>query len=226
MLNLTKIDTFKYIDNNLLKDINKYGKIITYLEGSTAIDSDQTQQYFYIILSGLIKVYQYNPQNNREQTLYLLKQNDMFDVLTVLDGKTHEVMTTALETSKVLQLPIQKVREWIETNPEFNKMFYPYMAKQMRELEELATDISLYDTSTRLMKLLLKNIDSKDPIKKFSLLQKLSHEEIASMIGSVRAVVNRYLQQLKKDGIIDIKRKKIAINDIHKLLQRVENDYK
>jgi len=223
---LTQLNNFKTIDEKLLSDINRYGKVVTFLEGSPAIDSDKTLNNFYIILSGMIKVYRYNPKNNREQTIYILKQSDMFDVLTLLDGNYHEVMTTALETSKVLELPIKKVREWIQTNPEFNKVFYPYLAKQMREVEELATDISLYDTSTRLMKLLLKNIDLKNPVKELGLLQKLSHEEIASMIGSVRAVVNRYLQQLKKEGIIDIKRKKIAINDITKLLERVEDDYK
>ena len=226
MLNLTHIKNFENTDKELLKEINRYGKIVTFLEGSPAIDSDKTLKNFYIILSGIIKVYRYNPNNNREQTLYILKKNDLFDVLTVLDGKYHEVMTTALETTKVLELPIEKVREWIETKPEFNKIFYPYMAKQLREVEELATDISLYDTPTRLMKLLLKNIDLSNPVKELGLLQKLSHEELASMIGSVRAVVNRYLQQLKRDGIIDIKRKKIAVNDVAKLLERVENDYK
>jgi len=226
LLNLTKLESFKTIDQDLLSDINKVGKIKTYFEGSPAMDSDDTLKYFYVVLSGNIKVYRYNPSNNREQTLYMLKKNDFFDVLTLLDGNYHEVMTTALETSKVLQLPIKKVREWIETKPEFNKVFYPYMARQLREVEELATDISLYDTSTRLMKLLLKNIDIKNPVKELGLLQKLSHEDIASMIGSVRTVVNRYLQQLKKEGIIDIKRKKIAINDVAKLLQKVENEYK
>ena len=226
MLNLTHIESFEKIDSDLLKEINQVGKIKTFLKGSPAFDCDDTLKHFYIILDGVIKVYRYNPQNNKEQTLYLLKQNDFFDTLTLLDGKYHEVMTLTLETSKVLELPIQKVREWIETKPEFNKAFFPYMAKQLREVEELATDISPYDTSTRLIKLLLKNIDPTNPLKELKLLQKLSHEELASMIGSVRAVVNRYLQQLKKEGIIDIKRKKIAVNDVAKLLERVEDEYK
>jgi len=226
LYDIKDLDIFKTLDKELINEIKKHSRIITYLEGSPAMDSDTTLKCFYIIYDGLIKVYSYNPKNNREQTLYLLKRNDFFDILTLLDGKYHEVMTTAIETTRVIELPIQKVREWISTKPEFNKLFFPYMAKQMREVEELATDISLYDTSTRLMKLLLKNIDLKHPVKELGLLQKLSHEEIASMIGSVRAVVNRYLQQLKKEGIIDIKRKKIAINDVAELLQRVENEYK
>ncbi len=225
MLHLEKLDPFDGLSQALIDEINRVGKIRHYSKNLPAMSSSDTMHYFYIMLSGRIKVYQYNPSNNREQTLYLLGHSDMFDVLTVLDGREHEVMTTALDDSEVLELPIEKVREWIDTNPAFNKAFFPYMARQMRQIEELATDLSLYDTSTRLMKLILKNLDLKNPLSHLGLLHKLPHEEIASMIGTVRHVVNRHLQQLKKEGILDIERKQLAVNDVNKLLQKVDRDY-
>jgi DNA-binding transcriptional regulator LsrR (DeoR family) len=71
------------------------------------------------------------------------------------------------------------------------------------------------------MKLLLKNIDKS--VKNFPLIHNLSHEDIASMIGSVRQVVNRQLQELKKEGIINIRRKQIAVNDLNKLLLKISS---
>ncbi len=225
MLHLEKLDPFKQISSSLIQEINRIGKIHLFSKGMPAMSSDDTLKYFYIVISGRIKVYQYNPHNNREQTLYLLSHADMFDVLTVLDRDYHEVMTTALDDTEVLVLPIDKVREWIDTNPAFNRAFFPYMARQMRQIEELATDLSLYDTSTRLMKLILKNLNLKNSLSPLGLLNKLSHEEIASMIGTVRHVVNRHLQQLKKEGILHIERKKLAIDNVDKLLKKIENDY-
>ncbi len=225
MLQLKKIDPFENLGETLIEEINRLGVIRRYPKNMPAMNSDETLEHFYIILAGRIKVYRFNPVKNREQTLYLLGHGDMFDVLTVLDRRVHEVMTTALEDSEVLQLPIEKIREWIDTNPAFNRAFFPYMAKQMRQIEELATDLSLYDTSTRLMKLILKNLDTKNPLSHPGLLHKLSHDELASMIGTVRHVVNRHLQQLKKEGILDIERKKLAVNSVEKLLQKVESEY-
>ncbi len=225
MLHLTKLDPFDGISEALIEEINRIGVIRKYVKNAPAMNSDDTLKYFYIILTGRIKVYQYNPRNNREQTLYLLGHADMFDVLTVLDGSYHEVMTTALDDAEVLELPIKKVREWIDSNPAFNRAFFPYMAKQMRQIEDLATDLSLYDTSTRLMKLILKNMDIKKPLSSLGLLHKLPHEELASMIGTVRHVVNRHLQQLKKEGILNVERKRLAVNDVNKLLRKVENEY-
>ena len=225
MLHLKKLEPFEGLGEKLIEEINRVGKIRECDKGSPAMDADDTLKHFYIILEGRIKVYRYNPQNNREQTLYLLGPRDMFDVLTVLDGQRHEVMTEALDDAKVLELPIEKVREWIDENPAFNRAFFPYMARQMRQVEELASDLSLYDTSTRLMKLLLKNLDLSSPVKHLGLLHNLPHEEIASMIGTVRHVVNRHLQQLKKEGILNIERKKLAVNNVKKMLERVEQEY-
>jgi CRP-like cAMP-binding protein len=225
MLHLTKLEPFEGLSDQLIDEINRIGVMRKYPKGFPAMDPDDTLCHFYIIIEGRIKVYRYNPETNREQTLYLLGPHDMFDVLTVLDGRRHEVLTEALDDVKALELPIEKVREWLQTNPAFNRAFFPYMARQMRQVEELATDLSLYDTSTRLMKLILKNLDLKDPVKHLGLLQNLPHEEIASMIGTVRHVVNRHLQQLKREGILNIERKKLAVNDVKKLLEKVENEY-
>jgi CRP-like cAMP-binding protein len=41
------------------------------------------------------------------------------------------------------------------------------------------------------------------------------------MVGSVRKVVNRTLQKLKKDGIIEVSRKKIQIKNFQKLLDKL-----
>ncbi len=41
----------------------------------------------------------------------------------------------------------------------FNSIFFPYIASQMRHTEELATDISLYSTYERLIKIILQNIN-------------------------------------------------------------------
>lgn len=46
----------------------------------------------------------------------------MFDVVTLLDDNEHEFISEALEESEVL---IAHVRELIETNPAFNRFFFP-----------------------------------------------------------------------------------------------------
>jgi CRP-like cAMP-binding protein len=121
----------------------------------------------------------------------------MLDTITLLDGEPHELLYKALEDVSALQLPMQKVREWIDSNQEFKAKFFPYIAMQMRHTEELATDIALEDTATRVHKLLLAN---KNPKKHFyyELLHKLSNTEIANLTGTVRHVIERHFKTIKE----------------------------
>ncbi len=212
------IEIFNSLSDTLKNEINKHAKLVHFKKGEYFFNAEDSMKHFYIFLSGKVKVYQLNLVNAKEQTIFLLGLGDMYDTITLLDGKVHEVISEVLEDGEALCLPIEKVREWIDTNPAFNKIFFPYIASQMRKVEELATDLSLYSTSERLIKLILGNITPKG-VK--SLLHNLSRTEIANLIGTVRHVVDRHINELKDDGAIEVKRKQIIIKDIQKLIKKL-----
>jgi len=216
------IEIFKQLDQSFEQEFIKYGKLVSFKKKETPFLNDELLSYFYIVLNGKIKTYQMNLESAKEQTLFIYRQGDMFDTLILLDGKRHDVLYEVMEDSELLELPIDKVREWLQTNQQFNQHFFPYLASQMRHTEELASDLSLYDTADRLSKLLLQNINPKDKYH-FQLLQNLSQTEIANLIGTIRHVVERHLKKLQKDNIIKKDRKNIFIKDIDKLLQQTKN---
>jgi CRP-like cAMP-binding protein len=197
----------------------KYAKPLTFEKGSSPFFPDDLLRYFYVIVHGRIKTYQINFETNKEQTIFIYKRGDMFDVISLLDQKEHDVVYEVLEESKVLQLPIEKVRYWLENDPTFNKKFFPYLAAQMRHTEELATDLSLYDTKDRLTNLLIDNLN---PTKRFkyNLLHNMSNSEIAKLLGTVRHVIERTLKQLKSDDLIETSRRNIKIKNLQKLLEK------
>lgn len=197
-------------------------KTITFSPGETAFNSEDTLQHFYFILNGKIKISQLNPETAKEQTINLLSRGDMFDVITLLDRDYHEYTATAIETTEVIQVPIHHIRELIETNPTFNRYFFPYLGNQMRHMEEMAIDLSLYDVYHRLLRLIARNIDRSDDEATLKLINDLSHEELASLVGSVRKVVNRNLQKLKKEGIVDLSRKQIKLKNLDKILDKLD----
>lgn len=209
------------LNTTVLGEINHYTKRVLCKKGETLFTADELLHYFYIVARGKIKSYQLNLNNAKEQTIFIYREGDMFDTITLLDGEPHDVMYEALEDSELLQLPIEKIRELIATDQMFNQKFFPYLAKQMRSMEELATDLSLYSTAERLIKLLLENLDPSN-IMKYNLIQGLSHTEIAKLIGTVRHVVERHLKALKEDGTIEVKNKKLQILDANKLLDKIK----
>ena len=220
-MNNYQIKPFETLDDGVRQEINHFTKRVTFKKGETLFTGDELSRYFYVIQEGKIKTYQLNLNNAKEQTIFILRAGDMFDTITLLDGEAHDVMYEAMEETTAFEMPIENVRYMIEHNPEFNKKFFPYLAKQMRHMEELVTDISLYSTEERLIKLLVQNLDPSNLLK-YKLLQGLSHTEIANLIGTVRHVVERHLKKLKKDGLLESKNKTLQIADANKLLEKIK----
>jgi len=214
------VHPFQSLESAVQSEISRFTKRLSFKKGETLFSGDEILHYFYIVLNGKIKNFQMNLDNGKEQTIFVLREGDMFDTIVLLDGQPHDVMYEALEDSEILQLPIEEVRTLLRNNEEFNRMFFPYLAQQMRHVEELATDLSLYSTSERLIKLLLQNLDPNNKLK-YKLIQGLSNTEIAKLIGTVRHVVERHLKALKADGTIATKNKDVQILNANKLLEKI-----
>lgn len=215
------LQLFQDMDTTFKDEVNQCAQVVTLKKGISPFLQDELLHYFYVVISGVIKTYQINLQTAKEQTIFLLRSGDMLDTVTLLDKKPHDVMYEVLQECQLLKLPIEKVREWMQ-QPSFNEKFFPYLAKQIRHIESLATDLSLLSTSQRLIKLLLQNLDTHNKAP-HNLIHNLSHTELGHLIGTVRHVVDRHLRELKKEDIVDIKRHHIDIKDIDKLLTKLED---
>ncbi len=206
------------VQSTFQQDVEKYGKAEFFSKGEMLFSPEALQEKFFFVLEGRIKVSQINLADAKEQTLKILTTGDMYDVVTLLDGKIHENLLHALDDVRVIVFPVTIVKRWMQEDPNFNKILFPYISQQLREMEELALDLSFYDTPSRLLKLITKNLNPDNPAQA-NLIHDLSHEELAALVGTVRKVLNRHIQQLKKDGIIEVKRKNIEIKDSQKLLE-------
>ena len=214
-----KIELLNNLSHTFEDEFYKYAKSCDYKKGSSPFYADDLLKKFYIIVDGRIKSYHLNLSNSKEQTIFVYKRGDMFDVISLLDNKPHDITYEVLEDAKVLELPIERVRYWLDNDPTFNRKFFPYLAAQMRHTEELATELSLYDTKDRLINLLFQNLNEENRFK-YNLLQNLSNSEIAKLIGTVRHVIERTLKQLKDDGVIQTSRKNIIVTNFQKLLEK------
>ncbi|WP_372916890.1 Crp/Fnr family transcriptional regulator [Salegentibacter sp.] len=225
----------KYLDllreNILFKDLEE-DKLPAFLtefqeevwpKNTCNISKTPTLFRFYIIAGGRVKIYRVDPQGGREFTMFLLTKNDVFDILCLLENCEHRVFYESLDEVVLLSVPIEIMRNWIREYPQINKSLLPYMGKQIRALEEYTSNVILADISSRLAKLILTHINHKS--NKLELINDLTNDELANLIGSTRAVVNRHLQQFKKDGILKISRKKVEIQNLELLLKQAEKNH-
>ena len=219
---LSQSPLFASLDDALLKDMLQIFHYETRIKDETAISPQQASEHLYIIISGRAKVSVYNPENGREHILFLLGPGDGFDLIGLLDGEWHDGVATALDNMEVLSTTLQQAREWLALHPDFNHAFLPYLGKQLHGLADQVVDLSLYDTEVRLARLILRHLIHDKLVQEIPLINDLSQETIAAMIGSVRVVVTRHLSHWKQKKIISGRRGHNTVQDLQALLKRAE----
>lgn len=215
------------IQELVLSEVNASALVTTqqkeryFAQGEDALNSADTKNYFYFVMQGKIKIYQVDPESGKEQILYLLASGDMFDVVALLDGKPNYYLSEVLEETRVIQLPLNDVKQMILEDEKFRHYFYSYLAGQLKSMENLAVSLSFYDVYQRVIQLFSRFTENHNGQPRLRVINNLKHEDIASMIGTVRKVLNRSIQKLKKDGIIEVSRKNIHIKNFQKLLDKL-----
>jgi len=213
---------FGTVETTLLKEMLELFHYEIRLKGEAAISPEEAADHFYIIIRGRAKVSVYSPDTGREHILFLIGPGDGFDLISLLDSEWHDAVATPLDDMVLLSTSIGQARVWLNQNPEFNQAFLPYLGKQLHLLANQATDLSLYDTEARLSRLILRNLVVDKLPHEIQLINDLSQEAIASMIGTVRVVVARHLQSWKQEKVISGKRGRWSILDLQALLDKAK----
>ncbi|WP_232225374.1 Crp/Fnr family transcriptional regulator [Christiangramia salexigens] len=221
---LTRSDLFHDLSGNEWQELLCNFHEEEWPKNSCFINYQKFLFHFYIIVSGRIKMYQSDELSEKEHTLFLLKKGDVFDLFCLLDGSKHMVYYECLDDTMVLAAPMEFIREWLKKNPSRYHTFLTYAGKMMRTLENNVSQLIFTDISTRLLKLLLSNVNYDS--KKLEVINDLPNKEIANLIGSTRAVVNRHIQKLKRNGSIKVSRNQMEIKDISILLRELNNQQK
>ncbi len=217
---LNNSQLFEYIDDETLLEMLATFRRETWPRRRT-VPGEDVQDRFHVIMCGRLRMVRINEDTGRMVTLFLLGPGDCFDILQLLNGQPFDGVLEARDELELLSLPVKEARLWISAHPDFNRAFLSYLGKQMHALANLAGDLALHDTETRLAKLLLRHLDRHEPgHNNITLINDLSHEAIAEMIGSVRAVVNRQLQHWRKKGIVSLDHGHIHIEKLEGLLER------
>lgn len=191
----------------------------SHAKGKQIMGAAQSTGSFRLVIEGRVKVVRSNSRSGRELTLWLLGPGDGFDIVSLLDGQPHAVTAWALDDVRTLSGPMALWREWLERSSSLRRAAHHYVARQLREISDLAGDLALHDTSVRLAHLLLRHFGTGPG----NLLRDLPQRELASLIGSVRIVVSRLLAHMGRRGVVELHGGAVRSVDLERLLAQAES---
>ncbi|MBI2858185.1 MAG: Crp/Fnr family transcriptional regulator [Chloroflexi bacterium] len=166
----------------------------------------------YIMKSGMVRVFKSSPEG-REQVILVAKPGDTFNDIPIFDNGPNPASAAAMEQSIVLLLPKEAVISLFDSCPPA-KAVMKLFATRLRRMTTLIGDLSFRSVLSRLAKVLLEVAVSEAGKEAPA---RLTQEEMAAMVGTVRDVIGRALRLLEKEGAIKMERQRIVVVDRRKL---------
>ena len=172
----------------------------------------------YFVMRGQVRLVK-TAADGREHVLRVLGPGATFNDVAVFDGGPNSDSAVAVGPTKVGYVPTATMVRLIERHPEIARAALKLMSQRQRTLGHVVEDLALHDVTARVARLLLGCIGHHDHIveKAEFACARITHQEIATMVGSVREVVQRALKELERDGAIALERSRIDIRDPEKL---------
>jgi CRP/FNR family transcriptional regulator len=144
----------------------------------------------------------------REQVLALLTPGQGFNIAPFfLDEPLNAGSIRAIVDAQVLVILAAHFQFLLEDLPAFNRMVMREYAQRLKSLTIRVEELGLYSVRARLVRFLLEQAD------RHGVSQRLTQDEIARHIGTVRDVVGRNLRSLESEGLIQLKRQHIRLLD-------------
>ncbi len=186
------------IDKELLERTFAKGQML-FLEGEPC-------EGLYLVRSGQVRIFKSSPEG-RELVLLMTRPGDSFNDAPAFDGGSNPASASALETSTIYIIPRQVLLSLLASCPAAVAIING-LAARLRHLTTVVEDLSFRSVTSRLAKLLLELAvagGGSSPVPR------LTQDEMAAMVGSVRDVIGRVLRALEKTGAVRIEGHRILV---------------
>lgn len=194
------------VDNELLQYIANEAVEMDVPADTVLLKTGNYVQSVPFVVKGLIRVSR--NEEDKELLLYYIHPGEMcimsFSACCSNSASLIEAIT--LEETKLLLIPSVKLREWIHSYPSFNFYVYEMFNKRYLDLIETIDQLIFNHLDERL----LNYLNEKSLVSGNKVIS-MTHQQIATDMGTAREVISRLLKKLEREQKIYTGRNQITV---------------
>jgi CRP-like cAMP-binding protein len=168
----------------------------------------------YVVRSGIVKISKLSDEG-RELTLHFFTRDHLFGELSLVNDQVQETVAEAFEDCNILAINKDDFVRVMMRSPALAMRMIKLVGERRRRLEDRVENLLFKSAHARLAGLFLELSqsfgvrDSRGVIVNL----KLTHKEIASLIGATRETVSFAILDLRKDNLIQTEGKRVILLD-------------
>ncbi|MBI3610455.1 MAG: Crp/Fnr family transcriptional regulator [Nitrospirae bacterium] len=162
-------------------------------------------------------------EDGKELTLAILEPGEVFGEMEVLEGMPRDTVAEALDDVSICVMQRSDFEALLKKDPNTNIRLTKLIGLRLKKIESRIEDLVFKDVPARLAHLLFE-LSKEFGVQENGqtrLSVKLSHQELANLIGSTRETVTATLGDFKRRGLIAFDGRRLVIlreKELEKLL--------
>ncbi|HQU47267.1 MAG: transcriptional regulator [Planctomycetia bacterium 21-64-5] len=171
-----------------------------------------------LLASGRAKIGNISP-DGKQAILAFIDPGELFGELAIFDTGQREEYAEAVEASNVVLIPASEMKRLMETHPFVSVGITKLIGLRRKRIERRLKYLLFRSNRERLLHLLLELAEQygKRTAAGIELGIKLSHQDLASIIGSTRETVTVLLGELQAEGSLKLGRRTVVLTDAERL---------
>lgn len=171
-----------------------------------------------LLASGRVKIGSFT-EEGKQTILAFIEPGEVFGELSLLGTKEREEYAETVEKSTVILIPGDAMQQLLVQNPSVTLGVTKLYGLRRQRVERRLKYLLFRSNRERLVHLLLELAEQygKQTAEGVQLGIKLSHQDLASIIGSTRETVTVVLGELQNEGRLELGRRKIILTDMPQL---------
>ncbi|MBM7556672.1 Crp/Fnr family transcriptional regulator [Halanaerobacter jeridensis] len=209
---LKKLELFNGLSTEELQEIKAIMQEKNYAKNEMIFMEGAEANNFYIILTGLVKVFKTDEQG-REKTLSLLGNKDFFGEMALLDNNSRSASVQAIDESKIFKISRKKFKRLVTEYPEISLKIIATLSQRLRNSNQQIQNLTFKQVKGRLLDSLKQLADKYGVEQENGILinKKITHQELANLVGTTRATITKLLGELIEEDKVEIKNRYLIL---------------
>jgi CRP/FNR family cyclic AMP-dependent transcriptional regulator len=216
---IRRVPLFSTLNDEEFNALSHVFIIRVYRKNQIIFLEEETGNYMYLVLSGKVKVAK-SSASGKETLLAIHRPGDFFGEMSLLDGKTSPATVSAIEDCKIISVSAADFHKYLMHNEKVLLQIINVLCARLRQVwQTQSMSSSAADVRIRMG---IHQLAQKHGIRDAHgtiIDLKITHQELAEMVGTSRETVTRVLAHLKEKGIIEINQRRITLLDDDALLR-------
>jgi len=196
---------FGHLDPRALADVAGRAQARRLARGEILALEGEPCDAVYLVVEGRVRALKLSPQG-REQVVSDLGAGQMLYVVPALDGGPLPTTAQAATRATLLAWLVDDWLALLDRYPSLARRLLVDFAGRLRRMADLVGELALYSVPERLARLLLEVAEAPPE-------RRLTQQEMATRLGTVREVVARTLAGFQARGWLVVDRGRIEIHD-------------